>query len=186
MAQILISALLPIIITLLLGYFAGIRKDLDGYAAVILNKVILKYCLPLSLFGGIVSTKRIELLKNGPVAAWILLGMIGGYLVYFLIAHYGFKASRQVTALRALTISGPAIPFIGPVILGALFSRESALLIGIGSLILSSIQIPMSIVLLTPDTKNQCTSVKNTLGPIFKQGIVWAPLLAFVLSMSGC
>lgn len=45
MAKILISSLLPIVITLLVGYFAGFKRDFAEPDAALLNKVIMKYTL---------------------------------------------------------------------------------------------------------------------------------------------
>ncbi|KRM34647.1 permease [Agrilactobacillus composti DSM 18527 = JCM 14202] len=185
MAKILISSLLPIVITLLVGYFAGFKRDFAEPDAALLNKVIMKYTLPLSLFGGIISTKRTEILQNVSVTFWIFSGMVGGYLVFFLSAHYLFKTNLRLAALRALTISGPAIPFVGPVILGALFPKERSLLIGIGSLILSTIQLPISVMILSTATKTQRNSFFKNVISIFKPAIVWASLLAFILSING-
>lgn len=185
MVKILVGSLLPIIVTLLLGYFAGFKKDFVEQDAAILNKVIMKYSLPLSLFGGIISTRQTEILQSGPVALWILIGMVGGYLVFFLGSYYIFKTSLTITALRSLTISGPAIPFVGPVILGSLFPQQSSLLIGIGSLVLSTIQIPITVMILSSESHTHHQPLLSMISSIFRQSIVWAPLLALILSLSG-
>lgn len=51
----LITVLLPIVVTLGLGFFAGWHKDLTQGQSTILNRVVMLYSLPMSLAAGILS-----------------------------------------------------------------------------------------------------------------------------------
>jgi malonate transporter and related proteins len=65
MMHTIVGALLPIVITLLLGYAAGWHKDFDAGQASILNRMVMLYALPLNLFAGLVGTDRDQVLSQG-------------------------------------------------------------------------------------------------------------------------
>ncbi|WP_180369188.1 AEC family transporter, partial [Oenococcus oeni] len=138
-------------VTLCLGYFSGARKDFGESHSKILNKLIMSYSLPMSLFGGILATGRKVIFENIPVAIWIFIGMVGGYLIVFSICKFILKNSTSLSALRSLTISGPAIPFVGPTLLGFLFPTETSLIVAIRSLIMNVVQVPLTVILLSTD-----------------------------------
>lgn len=121
----IVTALLPIIVTLLLGFFAGWHKDFDLQQAGVLNHMVMLYALPLLLVAGILSTPLSEITQDLDVLLWLAIGMIGGYLVVFALSRFVFRADTQISALRALTIAGPAVPFVGPTVLGTAFATEA-------------------------------------------------------------
>lgn len=177
MAEALISSLLPIVVTLFLGFFAGWRKDFGEQQAGSLNKLVMNYTLPLSLFGGIMTTQRASIFSHLAVAGWLLVAMVGGYLVVVLIARFLLHQSTALAALRAMAIAGPAIPFVGPTILGSLFPSESALLISLGGLIMNIVQVPVTVIMLSTASQQHTSVGANLLGAI-KKPVVWAPILA--------
>jgi len=48
----IVAALLPIVVTLMLGFVAGWHQDFDGRQAAIFNRMVMLYALPLNLFAG--------------------------------------------------------------------------------------------------------------------------------------
>ena len=68
MLDTIIAALLPIVITLMLGFAAGWHHDFDAKQAAVLNRMVMLYALPLSLFAGMVGTPRDQVLAQGPLA----------------------------------------------------------------------------------------------------------------------
>lgn len=184
MAEALISSLLPIVVTLFLGFFAGWRKDFGEQQAGSLNKLVMNYTLPLSLFGGIMTTQRASIFSHLAVAGWLLVAMVGGYLVVVLIARFLLHQSTALAALRAMAIAGPAIPFVGPTILGSLFPSESALLISLGGLIMNIVQVPVTVIMLSTASQQHTSVGANLLGAI-KKPVVWAPILAFIIVLCG-
>ncbi|WP_369427399.1 AEC family transporter [Providencia sp. PROV236] len=63
MLEIIISALLPIVVTLALGYFAAWHKDFNSDQSTILNRLVMLYALPLTLFSGMLGVKRSVLMN---------------------------------------------------------------------------------------------------------------------------
>jgi malonate transporter len=68
MTSTIISALLPVVVTLLLGFAAGLHHDFDAKQATILNRLVMLSALPLSLFVGMLGTPRDEVLAQGRLA----------------------------------------------------------------------------------------------------------------------
>ncbi|MBB2198785.1 permease [Gluconacetobacter sp. 1c LMG 22058] len=198
----IIEALLPIVVTLIMGYMAGWHRNFSADQASILNRMVMLYALPLNLFAGILSTPRDQVLAAGSLFFVIFLGMIASYGVVFLFSRYLFHRSSGVAALQALAISGPAVPFVGVPVLGHIFGPASAVPIAIASLLMNLIQVPLTLILLTADAQNappasgQSTSApemgQSRKGSFLsyvvaacKEPVVWAPVAGLVLVLFG-
>ena len=59
-----VGALLPLIVTLAFGFFAAWRHDFTPEQALVLNRMVLLYALPLMLFAGMVTIKRSTLTSD--------------------------------------------------------------------------------------------------------------------------
>ena len=192
MASTIIGALLPIVVTLMLGYVAGWHQDFDGKQAAILNRMVMLYALPLNLFAGMMSTSRDEVLAQRPLALAILVSMAGTYAVVLVIARYLCGRDLMTSSLQALAIGGPAVPFIGVPVLGHLFGTASAIPISVASLVMNLIQVPATLVLLSAGMgakKAAAGGAAPTLGShivhALREPVVWAPLLALALVLVG-
>jgi hypothetical protein len=145
-----IGALLPLIVTLALGFFAGWHHDFTSAQASVLNRVVLLYAPPLMLFAGMVTIKRSTLTSDLGLAAAIATGMLGTYLVTFLIVRFALHRPVGVSALTGLAVGAPAIPFAGVVVLGYLYGPSlTAVPVAVGALVLNVIEIPVTLVLLS-------------------------------------
>ena len=193
MLDTIITALLPIVVTLLLGYFAGSRHEFSKDQATVLNKMVMLYALPLLLFSGILSTPLTEIIKNADVFLWIFIGMIVGFIAVFFISLVIFKSNARLAALRAIAIAGPAVPFVGTPVLGVLFPVEADVAIAVGSLLMNLIQVPLALIFLAGSTTDNTSANKrsffsiiiNSIKNSLIQPVVWAPILAFILLLIG-
>jgi len=145
MIDTIIGALLPIVVTLLLGFVAGWHHDFDSTHAAILNRMVMFYALPLTLFVGMLGITRDQVLSQGPLAFAILIGMGGGYAVVFLVSYCFIRRDLMTASLRALAIAGPSVPFVGVSVLGHLFGNASAIPISVASLVMNLIQVPATL-----------------------------------------
>src|SRR5277367_5942919 len=152
MLNTILGALLPMVVTFLLGFIAAWRHDLGPKDASILNRMVLLYAVPLTLFAGTVTTSRTALSQDIPLVIALCLAIIGLYGVVFLFHRIIFRLPTSVSALYALTASAPAVPFVGPAVLGDLFGGLSAIPIAIASLVINLTVVPITILLLTLDT----------------------------------
>ena len=145
-----VGALLPLIVTLAFGFFAGWHHDFTPAQASVLNRMVLLYALPLMLFAGMVTIKRSTLTSDLGLAAAITAGLLGTYLVTFLIVRFALHRPAGVSALTALAVGAPAIPFAGVVVLGYLYGPSlSAVPVAVGALVLNVIEVPVTLVLLS-------------------------------------
>ena len=109
----ILGALLPMVVTLLLGFVAGWHHDFRPKDAWILNRLVLLYSVPLALFAGMVGTPRAELRQDTPLIFALCVAVVGLYGVVFLLSRFAFRFRVGTSALAALTASAPAIPFVG-------------------------------------------------------------------------
>ena len=190
MVQTILSALAPIVFTLLLGFVAAWRHDFGPKEASVLNRMVLLYAVPLALFVGTVGTPRADLVQDIALVVAIFMAIVGLYALVFLLFRFVFRFSLSESVLAALTASAPAVPFMGPAILGDLFGKASAVTIAIAALIINLIVVPITILGLAlgrtpivttapPTTRHSAFAEK--LVETVKEPIVWAPVLAFVL-----
>lgn len=187
MIDIFVGALIPIVVTLLLGFVAGWHKDFDATQAGTLNRMVMLYALPVTLFSGVLSISREVLLSQGPLAL-ILIGIIVfSYLVSYAISHYICKRPSNIAALQALTIASPSTQVIGTALLGKVLGTYSAVPIALSCMTLNLILVPITLLLLSGKqvdgtaTQTQKISLVQQLAITLKEPIVWAPITAFIL-----
>src|SRR6202035_3629635 len=134
MLNTIVGALLPMVVSFLLGFVAAWRHDFGSKGASTLNGMVLQYAVPLTLFTGTVMTSRKAFSQDLPLVITLCVGITGFYCVVFLFSRLVLHMQVSSSALSALTASAPAVPFVGPVVLGDLFGGLSAIPIAIASL----------------------------------------------------
>ena len=185
-----LTALAPVVVTLLLGFVAAWHRDFGAKDASILNRMVLFYAVPVALFVGTVGTSRGELVSQVAFAVAMFVAIVGMYTLVFLFSRFALRFPLSESVLAALVASAPAAPFMGPAILGELFGKASAVSIAIAALVINLVVVPVTILGLelgkTPiasaahPTPGYLGFFKKLLGT-FKEPVVWAPLLAFAL-----
>lgn len=154
MLNTILGALLPVVVTLLLGVLAGWRHDEDTKAAKSLNTMVLTYALPLALFAATVSAKRATLLAQGPLALVFCLGMVVPYVVTYVAARYAAKRAVATSALEAMGFGFPSIPFTGIPILSPLLGDKALVVIAVGGTVINLLIVPATLVFLALDQGN--------------------------------
>jgi malonate transporter len=171
-----VGALLPLIVTLAFGFFAGWHHDFTPAQASVLNRMVLLYALPLMLFAGMVTIKRSTLTSDLGLAAAITAGLLGTYLVTFLIVRFALHRPAGVSALTALAVGAPAIPFAGVVVLGYLYGPSlSAVPVAVGALVLNVIEVPVTLVLLSAATGTAAAAAASAAAPPVALPVVQQP-----------
>ncbi|MGR7807251.1 AEC family transporter [Klebsiella aerogenes] len=179
----ILGAILPVIITVLIGYISGKRKDFNWQQAGDINKIVMLYALPLSIFSNMVMTPRHIVMSMGPVAIAIILALILSFLIPLAIARYICKRSLALSTLQALAIGSPVVPFIGTSVLAFLFGTVSASLITVSSITQNVFQLPLVMILMSVATgdKSQNISFATRVINAIKQPVVWSPVVALIL-----
>jgi hypothetical protein len=65
-----------------------------------------------------VGTPRGDLVQDITFVVAIFVAIVGLYAVVFSLFHFVFRFSLSESVLAALIASAPAVPFMGPAILG--------------------------------------------------------------------
>jgi hypothetical protein len=169
--------------------------------------MVLQYAVPLALFAGTVMTSRAALSQDIPLVITLCVAIIGFYCVVFLFCRFILRMQVSTSALAALTASAPAVPFVGPAVLGDLLGGLSAIPIAAASLVINLTVVPITILLLAldsterdspknvsvPEEQEQSASSPRSNASVFaskiaetvQEPIVWAPVLAFLIVLSG-
>ena len=190
----IINWLLPVVVTLILGYFAAWHQDQDSASASMLNKMVMMYTLPLSLLVGTVTTPRHRLIANLPLMGLLPVGLAVPLVATLAIARYVVRRGLGESTLQALAVAFPAVPFIGLPVLGTIFGTQAAnLTVAISGLVTNLLIVPASIVLLTIATAGAEASSAERSKPgieaiilsAVQKPVVWAPVLAVVFLAAG-
>lgn len=180
------GAILPVIITVIIGYISGKRKDFNWQQAGDINKNVMLYALPLSIFSNMVMTPRHIVMTMGPVAVAIILALILSFVIPLLVARYLFRRDLALSTLQALAIGSPAVPFIGTSVLAFLFGTVSASLITVSSITQNVFQLPLVMILMSVATgdKSQHISFGARVVNAIKQPVVWSPVIALIIVLA--
>jgi hypothetical protein len=152
-------------------------------------------------------TSRAALSQDIPLVITLCVAIIGFYCVVFLFCRFILRMQVSTSALAALTASAPAVPFVGPAVLGDLLGGLSAIPIAAASLVINLTVVPITILLLAldsterdspknvsvPEEQEQSASSPRSNASVFaskiaetvQEPIVWAPVLAFLIVLSG-
>lgn len=206
MLDAILGSLLPVVVTFLLGFVAAWRSDFRRQDASILNRLVLTYALPPMLFVGTASTPRAQLSQSVLLLVAVGVAILGMYALVFLFSRVVFGVRTGTSALAALTASAPAVPFMGPAILGELFGQSSAIPIAITTLVINLTVVPATILFLTLDPVQGDSQAKKLdaqdgkpvvpqpagfsvvaakLGETVRQPMVWAPVVGLAVALSG-
>lgn len=104
------GAILPVIITVIIGYISGKRKDFNWQQAGDINKIVMLYALPLSIFSNMVMTPRHIVMTMGPVAVAIITALILSFVIPYWSPAICFDAtSPSVRCRRWYRLAGSPV-----------------------------------------------------------------------------
>jgi malonate transporter and related proteins len=208
-----VDLVIPVFLVIVLGYVVGRRAVFDRQGATVLNRLVIGFALPATLFVGTVAQTRSDLFEQLPLFGLIAVGLLGLYLVILVLLRYVFRRELHESALLALAATQPMFAFMGiPVLSGLLGPTKAELPIAIAGILVNVIMVPLTIILLqhpssstspyrvaradgpgAPLATGATTSIRVdrrgagialAIGSTFKQSIVWAPILAFILVLA--
>lgn len=99
-----LGAVLPMVVTVLLGFVAAWHHDFGSKDAPILNRMVLVYAVPLALFAGTVTTSRAQLSQDIPLVIALCVSIIGLYGVVLLLCRWTFRLPMNISAPAAPTV----------------------------------------------------------------------------------
>lgn len=150
METILINDILPILVIMVLGYICGKLSYFDDDQRQGLNKVVLNIALPAALFVSIVKATREMLVADITLTIISVVGIVGMFLLAFVLCRVMFHHTIQEAAVCALIAGSPTIGFLGFAVLDPIYgnSVDTNLVIAIVSIVVNAITIPIGFYLI--------------------------------------
>ena len=150
-----LTVLIPVLFVVLLGYVAGRAKAFDRDQVAGINELALDYALPASLFVGVVTIPRTQLMHDLSFVLVVLAALVGVYLAALAVGMLVFRLAARAAALFALGAAFPGTPFFGPAVLGGLVGENSAVVIASTAIVANLLLVPVTIVVLEAAGRTQ-------------------------------
>ena len=150
-----LTVLIPVLFVVLLGYVAGRAKAFDTEQIAGINELALDYALPASLFVGVVTIPRTQLMHDLSFVLVVLAALVGVYLAALAVGMLVFRLAARAAALFALGAAFPGTPFFGPAVLGGLVGENSAVVIASTAIVANLLLVPVTIVVLEAAGRTQ-------------------------------
>jgi predicted permease len=180
--NLILKSLIPLAFVILLGWLAGWRKIIDARHSSSLATYVMSFSFPCLLFAK-TATTSLQNLINYRFIAGLSCGLLGMYLVVFLVNRYLRRMPISHSCQTAFVSSFPNMAFMGIPIFIALFGEGALLSIVVGNLITSLIMIPLTVSILeieeAPEAK---TNITLLLLKVFKKPLVLAPVVGGIVS----
>lgn len=193
-SHVILYAIVPIIVIMLAGYLSGRKGVFTGADAKKFNKVVLDYALPAALFVSIVQASREMLVQDIKLTLVSTLGIIGCFMLVYIVFRFCFKKNTGADAAVSALISGsPTIGFLGFAVLEPIFgtSPKVALVVAIVGIVVNAIGIPLGLSLMNASLEKQnpgSTKKESAWKPVLhalEQPVAWAPILAVIWVVAG-
>lgn len=192
MTHAILLALAPIFFVLLLGFAAGRRRIVDNTNVDSLNKMVMDFALPASLFAATASAPRAQMFEQAPLFAVLGGVMLVLFVVWYFGSHLILKESKADASLQALTIAFPNLAGVGlPImmqVVGPAGAVPLAIALAAGSIIVS----PVSLIIVELTAAGKDTAVKSVSSRVrsaiwhaITKPVVLAPALGIAVSLSG-
>ncbi len=194
MLILIITALLPVYVGLLLGYFAGRRKLVDNLNVKSLNVLLMQFALPLTLFISIARTPHDVIVQNGRLALVIALGLLIVYLPVFFHQRRACRQDLGTASVQTLTTAFPNFASIGLPLLTPFWGAEAglpvAICIAVGSVTISPLTLAFLDMHVSAESRPD--SPGSALGKFLvalrhsvQKPIFVGPLLGLIVALSG-
>ena len=145
--QLIFQSLIPLAFVISLGWFAGWRHIIDARHSSSLATYVMSFSFPCLLFAK-TATTSLQHLFDYQFIGGLSLGLLGMYLVLFLVNRYLRRMSLSHSCQTAFVCAFPDMAFMGIPIFLVLFGEESLISIVIGNVITSLIMIPLTVSIL--------------------------------------
>jgi malonate transporter len=180
--NLIFQSLIPLAFVIILGWFAGWRKIIDASHSSSLATYVMSFSFPCLLFAK-TATTSLQHLINYRFIAGLSLGLLGMYLVVFLVNRYLRRMSVSHSCQTAFVSSFPDMAFMGIPIFLVLFGEESLISIVVGNLITSLIMIPLTVSILEiAEASEVKTNIFLLVLKVFKKPLVLAPIIGAIFS----
>jgi malonate transporter and related proteins len=184
------NALCPVFFVLLLGFFAGYRKLVDNKNVSQLNRTLMDFALPCSLFVAIARTSRVILIEQSRLVLALGLAMVLIYALTWVMQRKLFHADRNAAAIQSLTVSFANNVAVGLPLFASVFGPEGTVAVAAAIAVGAILIAPVTLVILEAGTKRASAMPASrrlvyAIVRSFKRPVVLAPLLGMAVSLAG-
>ncbi|MFC6645495.1 AEC family transporter [Granulicella cerasi] len=185
-----ILPLLPVLVVLALGVYAGLRKRVDNQRPEQLIALLMQYALPCSLFLGVGSSSPKMLASQLPLMGILLVAMLAIYALVFLFARKFGELGLGEAAVLALTSAFANNVAIGLPFVASIEGPSGRLVVMSGIVVGALVLSPVTLVLLELDAQRSDSAaasvgMRHALLHSLRRPVIVAPLLGLLLSLSG-
>jgi malonate transporter len=180
----ILASLVPVFLVMILGFVAGLTKDVDNHNIGSLNAMVMDFALPAALFTAMAQTPREAMAGQARLALVLLLVMVVIYALMFAIEMRSFRMGQRTSALLALTASGPNVGSAGLPVIAALFNRSASVSVAIAVAVAAVVVTPLSLMVLEA-ASDRARSTTAILRGALLQPIVIAPVCGLLVSLGG-
>jgi malonate transporter len=179
----ILASLVPVFSVMVLGYIAGLTRDIDNQNIDSLNALVMDFALPAALFTTMVQTPSSDMIGQAALAAVLVVAMLVTFAMAFAVERYVFAADRRESALLALTASGPNVGSAGLPVIAAVFSRSASVSVAVAVAMAAIVVTPLSLLLL--ESAGGRRSTPEILRGALLKPIVVAPVAGLLCSLGG-
>ncbi|MCF6777254.1 AEC family transporter [Thiotrichales bacterium 19X7-9] len=183
----ILNALIPVAFVIFLGWLAGFFKIINKTHSKSFATYVMNFSFPCLLFI-ITATTKLSVLLDLKFVIAFFIGLMGMYLISFVIHRMMMKRSSHDAAQAAFVCSFPDMAFMGIPIFLEIIGSTALVSIVIGNIISSVFMIPVTVVLLELKSGNRKQLFKifiENLINVIKKPLVFAPILGIIYAFIG-
>lgn len=189
----IVSALLPVLFTVGLGYAAAKAHAFPADAVAVISKLVLDFALPAGLFVSTVTVSRAALLAEAPLVLELAAVTAAIWIGGFVLGRTLFGNDTKSAGLQALTVAFPAIPFYGITVIGTVFGAAAGVSVSMGAMVVNLIPLPATMVVLSLGTAkagadgrpSAFANVGQAIWKALKTPYVISPIVGILLVLAG-
>lgn len=183
--ELILKSLVPLTFVIFIGWIAGVRKIVDSKHSNTFATYVMSFSFPCLLFIK-TATSKMEDLINYRFVIGFTLGLMGMYVLTFVLNRYLHRRSLSESCQNSFVCSFPDMAFMGIPIFMVIFGESSLISIVIGNIVTSLIMIPLTVSILEMSQPNLVkTNLSSLILKVFKKPLVLAPVFGIIVSAIG-
>ena len=188
MARELAMALLPVFVTLAVGYLAGRLRVVDNTNVDSLNRLVTTYTVPAALFASISATRADQIIAHLDYMAVFTLCMVVLYGATWWWERRIVGRGQDIAAVQALTVAFPNMAAVALPLAASVIGPQGAIAVAMGIAVGTLTITPFTLAVLEAsngDARLTPRTFGTALLTSMRKPILWSPVLAFALVLSG-
>jgi malonate transporter len=188
MIELLANSLVPILVGLLFGYVAGLRKAVDNRDVKTLVSFLMTFALPCYLLVTMASTPRQLLWDQAKPALAFAIVYAALFIATFHASRNLAKDTAANSAVLALTVGFPNAAAVGIPPLLAVYGPRASVSVAVALAVGAITITPITLAILENGTDagrtlSHVARVRASLWSALRNPVFWAPVLGVVIAI---